>query len=45
MGLHEQDLTGRTQQDYFNPEEAENYFYDDMKMKTETSTTMACQGL
>ena len=24
---------------------SENYFYDDMRMKTETSTTMACQGL
>ncbi len=29
MGLHEEVLTGRTQQVFFNPEEAENYFYDD----------------
>ena len=29
MGLHEEVLTGRTQQVFFNPEEAENFFYDD----------------
>ena len=29
MGLHEEVLTCRTQQVFFNPEEAENYFYDD----------------
>ena len=27
MGLHKEVLTGRTQQVFFNPEEAENYFY------------------
>ena len=29
MGLHEEVLTGRTQQVFFNTEEAENFFYDD----------------
>tara|TARA_Y100000748_G_scaffold269288_1_gene241321 strand:+ start:238 stop:1080 length:843 start_codon:yes stop_codon:yes gene_type:complete len=29
MGLHEEVLTGRTQQVFFNSEEAENFFYDD----------------
>ncbi len=29
MGLHEEVLTGRTQQVFFNPEESENFFYDD----------------
>ena len=29
MGLHDEILTGRTQQTFFNPEEAENYFYHD----------------
>jgi len=29
MGLHQEVLTGRTQQVFFNPEEAENFFYDD----------------
>ena len=29
MGLHEEVLPGRTQQVFFNPEEAENFFYDD----------------
>ena len=28
MGLHEEVLTGRTQQVFFNPEEAENFFYE-----------------
>ena len=27
MGLHQEVLTGRTQQVFFNPEEAENFFY------------------
>ena len=27
MGLHKEVLTGRTQQVFFNPEEAENFFY------------------
>ena len=27
MGLHKEVLKGRTQQVFFNPEEAENYFY------------------
>jgi len=27
MGLHKEVLTGRTQQEFFNPEEAENFFY------------------
>ena len=27
MGLHDEVLTGRTQQTFFNPEEAENFFY------------------
>ena len=27
MGLHKEGLTGRTQQVFFNPEEAENFFY------------------
>jgi len=29
MGLHDEVLTGRTQQVFFNPEEAENFFYHD----------------
>tara|TARA_B100002051_G_scaffold7718_1_gene6531 strand:+ start:23 stop:865 length:843 start_codon:yes stop_codon:yes gene_type:complete len=29
LGLHQEVLTGRTQQVFFNPEEAENFFYDD----------------
>ena len=29
MGLHQEVLTGRTQQVFFNPEETENFFYDD----------------
>ena len=29
MGLHEEVLTGRTQQVFFNPEEGENFFYHD----------------
>ena len=29
MGLHDEVLTGRTQQVFFNPEESENYFYHD----------------
>ena len=29
MGLHDEVLTGRTQQTFFNPEEAENFFYHD----------------
>jgi len=29
MGLHQEVLTGRTQQVFFNPEEAENFFYYD----------------
>ena len=27
MGLHKEVLTGRTQQVFFNPEEAENFYY------------------
>jgi glutamate synthase domain-containing protein 3 len=27
MGMHKEVLTGRTQQVFFNPEEAENFFY------------------
>ena len=27
MGLHKEVLKGRTQQVFFNPEEAENFFY------------------
>ena len=27
MGMHTEILTGRTQQVFFNPEEAENFFY------------------
>ena len=27
MGLHAEVLTGRTQQKFFNPDEAENFFY------------------
>ena len=29
MGLHDEVLTGRTQQTFFNPEEGENFFYHD----------------
>ena len=29
MGLHDEVLTGRTQQTFFNPEEGENFFYYD----------------
>ena len=29
MGLHDEVLTGRTQQTFFNPEESENFFYHD----------------
>ena len=29
MGLHEEVLTGRTQQVFFNPEESENFLYND----------------
>ena len=29
MGLHKEVLKGRTQQVFFNPEESENFFYDD----------------
>jgi len=29
MGLHDEVLAGRTQQTFFNPEEAENFFYHD----------------
>ena len=29
MGLHDEVLTGRTQQVFFNPEETENFFYHD----------------
>jgi len=29
MGLHDEILAGRTQQTFFNPEEAENFFYHD----------------
>ena len=29
MGLHQEVLTGRTQQVFFNPEEVENFFYHD----------------
>ena len=29
MGLHQEGVTGRTQQVFVNPEEAENFFYDD----------------
>ena len=29
MGLHDEVLTGRTQQVFFNPEEGENFFYHD----------------
>ena len=27
MGLHSEVLTGKTQQKFFNPDEAENFFY------------------
>ena len=27
MGMHAEVLTGRTQQKFFNPDEAENFFY------------------
>ena len=27
MGMHTEVLTGRTQQKFFNPDEAENFFY------------------
>ena len=29
MGLHDEVLTGRTQQTFFNPEEGENFFFND----------------
>ena len=29
MGLHDEVLTGRTQQTFFNSEEDENFFYND----------------
>ena len=29
LGLHQEVLTGRTQQVFFNPEEAENFYYHD----------------
>ena len=29
MGLHQEVLTGRTQQVFFNPEESENFLYND----------------
>ena len=27
MGMHTETLTGKTQQKFFNPDEAENFFY------------------
>ena len=27
MGMHSEALTGRTQQKFFNPDEAENFYY------------------
>ena len=27
MGMHSEVLTGRTQQKFFNPDEAENFYY------------------
>ena len=32
-GLHTEQLSGRTQQIFFSPEEGENYFYPTMGMK------------
>ena len=29
MGMHKEVLTGRTQQVFFNPEESENFLYND----------------
>ena len=29
LGLHQEVLTGRTQQVFFNPEEGENFYYHD----------------
>ena len=29
LGLHQEVLTGRTQQVFFNPEEVENFYYHD----------------
>ena len=32
MGLHKEVLTGKTQQVFFNPEEAENFFIMELMM-------------
>ena len=34
MGLHKEVLAGRTQQVFFNPEEAENFFIMELTMST-----------
>ena len=44
MGLHQEALKGRTQQVFFNPEEAENFYYYgaydvDFNQRTEIRTT------
>ena len=51
MGLHKEVLTGRTQQVFFNSEEAENFFYYgacdvDFNKRTEVDTTdLSCKEL
>ena len=51
MGLHKEVLTGRTQQVFFNPEEAENFFYygaydvDFNKRKEIDAQNLSCKEL
>ena len=51
MGLHKEVLTGRTQQVFFNSEEAENFFYYgscdvDFNKRTEVDTAdLSCKEL
>ena len=51
MGLHKEVLKGRTQQDFFNPEEAENFFYygthdvDFNKRKEIDAKDLSCRQL
>ena len=56
MGMHKEVLTGRTQQVFFNPEEAENFFYygahdvdfnipDDVKITCAKPTEIKVEGI
>ena len=40
MGLHQEVLTGRTQQVFFNPEESENFLYNDAYAVSYTHLTL-----